>query len=370
MNAFWAIVRNESIQLYRDRWYLFLLTMGGMASLVIMAFTLSADIKQVDTLVVDLDRSRNSRQFIQTVINDDFFAVNFAATPDEAEQQLQTGQTKVVLIIPVDYSLKLQRGKPAQIQALIDGSIPSIAELARNHINVLTQNHAQALIVAAAPNGNLTPAPINFHLRIRYNTGLKTIVSVMPGLMSVVLSVAAVGAAAAFGRERERGTLEQLMVSPTRPSELIAGKLAPIIFIAYAELAAMLFIITRLFHIPIRGSLALYVGLMPVYMLAEMGVGMLISTISRNQAQALPSIFLLVTVYGILAGFMTPVDTMPRAAQWASNLIPLKYFINITHELFAKGAGLETLVPQLIPLMVMSAILFTASILLLRRRLV
>jgi ABC-2 type transport system permease protein len=132
----------------------------------------------------------------------------------------------------------------------------------------------------------------------------------------------------------------------------------------------MLLISIWIFNISVKGSLALYMVLMMVYMLTEMGIGILISTLSRNQAQALPSIFLLVTVYGILGGFITPVETMPPAARWASNLIPLKYFINITRELFAKGADLPTLVPQLIPLIVMSGILFTVSILLLRRRLV
>jgi ABC-2 type transport system permease protein len=132
----------------------------------------------------------------------------------------------------------------------------------------------------------------------------------------------------------------------------------------------MLVIITQIFNIPIRGSITLYVALMSVYILAEMGIGILISTVSHNQAQALPSIFLLVTIYGILAGFMTPVETMPQTAQWASNLIPLKYFINITRDLFAKGAGFDDLIPYLVPLILMSIVLFTASILLLRRRLV
>jgi ABC-2 type transport system permease protein len=181
----------------------------------------------------------------------------------------------------------------------------------------------------------------------------------------VVLAITAVSIVG----ERERGTLEQLMVSPTRPVELITGKLIPIGFIAYAELGLMLAIAVGVFNIPIRGSLTLYAGLMFVYLLAEMGMGILISTLSTSQAQALPSICLLVVVYAILAGFFTPVDTMPRAAQWASNLVPLKYFVAITRDLFAKGAGFETLGPQVLPLIAMSTVLFTASILLLRRRL-
>jgi ABC-2 type transport system permease protein len=160
------------------------------------------------------------------------------------------------------------------------------------------------------------------------------------------------------------------MVSPTRPAELIIGKLIPIVFMAYAELAMMLAIAIWIFKVPIKGSLMLYLGLMFIYLLAEMGTGILVSTIASSQAQTLPSICLLVVVYAILAGFFTPIDMMPLAAQWASALVPLRYFVTISRELFAKGAGFETLVSQLVPLIAMSVVLFTASVLLLRRRLV
>jgi ABC-2 type transport system permease protein len=185
-------------------------------------------------------------------------------------------------------------------------------------------------------------------------------------LALVVLAITAV----CVVRERERGTLERLMVAPIRPFELIIGKLAPAVIIAYLELGLMLLIATQLFNVPIRGSIFLYLGLMFVYLLAEMGVGILISTVSRTQAQALPTIFLLVTTDGILAGFMTPVEMMPEIAQQISRAVPLRYFIAITRDLFAKGAGFDELVPHLIPLSLMSLVFFTTSTLLLRRRLV
>jgi ABC-2 type transport system permease protein len=185
-------------------------------------------------------------------------------------------------------------------------------------------------------------------------------------LSLVVLAITAV----AIVRERERGTLEQLMVTPIQPLELIIGKLVPIVTIAYAELVMMLIITIQVFNVSIKGSLSLYAGLMFVYLLAEMGVGIFISTLTATQAQALPTIFLLVTMNGILSGFITPVETMPSTVQGVSMLVPLRYFITISRELFAKGAGFQELAPQLFPLVAMSLVLFTTSTLLLRRRLV
>jgi ABC-2 type transport system permease protein len=257
---------------------------------------------------------------------------------------------------------------------MIDGSNTAVANYAAIYAEELMAHFS----VQDLGRRNLQPQDqekagilITTEPRVWYNQQLRRENFYIPGLLGTMLSLVVLAITAiTIVRERERGTLEQVMVSPTRPSELIAGKLIPIIVIAYAELVLMLVIATRLFEVSIKGSLALYIGLMSVYLLAEMGMGILISTVSNNQAQALPSIFLLVTIYGILAGFITPIDSMPPAARWASALIPLRYFITITRELFAKGAGFEALVPQLVPLIVMSVVLFTASILLLRRRLV
>lgn len=160
------------------------------------------------------------------------------------------------------------------------------------------------------------------------------------------------------------------MVTPIQPLELIVGKLVPVVVIAYAELTVMLLITTQIFNVPIRGSLALYAGLMFVYLLAEMGVGILVSALAGSQSQALPTIFMLVTISANLAGFLVPVDMMPSMVQPMSALVPLRYFVDITRGLFAKGAGFYELAPQLVPLVGMTIVLFAASAWVLRRRMV
>lgn len=182
----------------------------------------------------------------------------------------------------------------------------------------------------------------------------------------VVLAITAI----CVVRERERGTLEQLMVTPIRPLELILGKLIPVIVISYVELVVMLLITTQVFNVPIRGSLILYAGLMFAYLLAEMGVGTLISTLAGSQSQALPAIFLLVTMNATLAGFWLPVDMMPPMVQWSSMVVPLRYFVDITRGLFAKGMGFCELAPHLVPLLGMSVVFFASSAWVLRRRIV
>ena len=345
MSAFWAIVRNEMVQLYRDQWYLFLLTVGALTSLIIMAFTLSADIENVATVIVDLDHSWESRRFAQTVLNDDFFAVDFAPDRPYAEHQLQEGQAKVALIIPAGYSQQISRGETAQIQALIDGSIPNIAELARNHLSVLTSHHAQVLVEQAlARQGRPIIVPLTFQPRIRYNPQLKTIASVMPGLMSVVLAVAAVGAAAAFGRERERGTLEMLICSPLGRWPLLLGRVIPYLLLGLFDVAVFALLGYFAFQVPMRGSLPLFILLSAAYLFAITSTGVFIAQFLNTQHAAMMVTFML---FGISPSYLSdiffPVFTMPAWLQQQSAMMPATHFTVIARSIFLKGVGWEAL---------------------------
>jgi ABC-2 type transport system permease protein len=353
MRALWAIVHNETVQLYRDKLYLFLLTVGGMASLVIMAYALSADIENVDTLVVDLDRSRESRQFIQMVMNDDFFALNFVSGRNEAEQYLQDGLAKIALIIPADYSQRLSRSETVQIQVLIDGSVPSIAELAHNHISALTSNHSQRLIIQKIPRqGNSNALSLTFHPRIRYNTELKTIVSVMPGLMSIILAVSAVGAASAFGRERERGTLEMLICSPLGRWPLLLGRVFPYLVIGLFDVIVFALMGYFAFHVPMRGSLLLFILLSSVYLFAITSAGVFIAQFLDTQHTAMLVTFML---FGISPSYLSdiffPVTTMPTWLQQEAAMTPATHFTVIARGIFLKGAGWEALWPNTMTLL-------------------
>jgi len=366
------IALKETLELWRHAGIVAFVLAIPIVQVIVLGYATSGRVTDLPAAIYDADRTPASRRLI-TAIDEgrNFDVIHLSANATQAEAMLDRNEISVYFVIPQGFEQTLtHHTDQTSIAAAIDGSNTAVA----NYTAIYAEEVVEQFLAQSLTGTNLHPQiqlPVTVEPRIWYNQELRRENFYIPGLLGTMLSLVILAiTAVSIVRERERGTLEQIMVSPTRPSELIAGKLIPIVIIAYVELVIMLLIITGIFNIPIRGSLSLYVGLMSVYMLAEMGVGILISTVSQNQAQALPSIFLLVTIYGILAGFMTPVETMPQAAQWISNLIPLKYFITITRELFAKGADFDDLIPQLVPLVVMSIVLFTASILLLRRRLV
>lgn len=370
------IVKKELLELWRHAGVVAFILAIPVAEVIVLGYATAGRVEDLPAVVYDADRTATSRRLIDTIHQAPTFEVtSFPKDITQAERMLDGNEISAYFVIPSGFERTLtDYNDEATIAAVIDGSNIAVA----NYAAVYADEVIGHFMVQSLGGPNLRPQeqdtqglPISVEPRIWYNQELRRETFFVPGLIGTMLSlvVLTITAVSIVG-ERERGTLEQLMVSPARPIELIIGKLMPIAVIAYVELALMLAVAIGIFNVPIRGSLILYAGLMFVYLLAEMGTGILISTLSTSQAQALPAICLLVVVYAILAGFFTPVDTMPQAAQWASNLVPLKYFVAITRDLFAKGAGFETLAPQLLPLIAMSLVLFTASVLLLRRRLV
>jgi ABC-2 type transport system permease protein len=359
MRAFLAVARNELVQLYRDLWYLFLLTFGATASLLVMAYTLSTDIEGVATLVVDLDRSRASRQFIQAMLNDEFFAVDFAGGRAEAERQLQAALAKVVIIFPPDYGRHLSRGDTATIQTLFDGSEPTVAELARNHVSILANNLShQVLFQEMKQRGMVASSPPVFRPRVRFNAGQRTIVSVMPGLMSVVLSASAVGAASAFARERERGNFEQLICTPLGRWPLLLGRMCPYLLIGLFDVGVFTVIGYFVFDIPARGNLGLFVGLSSVYIFAIASTGVFMAQFLHTQHGAMITTFVL---FGIAPSYLSdiffPVSSMPGWLQQQSALMPATHFVVIARGIFLKGVGWKVLWPNTLALFVTGGVM-------------
>lgn len=366
MRVFWAIAHNEVVQLYRDIWYLLLLTAGGMASLVIMAYTLSADIENVAAVVVDQDNSRESRDFIQRVINDSFFDLDFAASRNQAETYLQEGQVKVVFVIPANYGRHWQRGEPAQVQVLIDGSTPNVAELAQTHVEALVNNLSQE---ALAQTGSVTVRLV-LEPRIRYNSSLKTVVSVIPGLMSIVLSTAAVGAAAAFGREYERGTWEMLICTPVGRWPLLLGRVFPYLLLGLFNVSLFIAISQLVFGVFIRGNLGLFIAMNILYLFAITSVGVFVAQFINTQDAAMTVTFML---FGIMPVYLSdiyfPVFTMPAWLQLESALMPATHFTVIARGIFLKGVGWQTFWPNMLALLATGTVMSLLAYLRLKKKL-
>jgi ABC-2 type transport system permease protein len=364
----WQIAWKETLELLRKAGVVAFVLAIPIAEMIVLGYATAGGIEDLPAAVYDGDRSATSRRLIQAVHQSSGFEVT-TLTDDVAqgERMLDEGRISAFFVIPERFERGLSnQSGDANVAAVVDGSNTAVANY--------TATYAEGVIgrfAAQAAGAHGDTSLISAEPRIWYNQELRREDFYIPALLGTMLSLVTLAiTAVCIVRERERGTLEQLMVTPVRSLELIGGKLVPIIIIAYAELIAMLFITVKVFGVQIRGSLTLYIGLMFVYLMAELGVGIFISSLSNTQAQALPTIFLLVTVSSILAGFITPVEMMPPIAQRISALIPLRYFVTITRMLFAKGAGFQELAPQLIPLIGMGVVLFAASVWVLRRRMV
>jgi ABC-2 type transport system permease protein len=355
------IAHKEFLELWRHAGVVSFILILPVIEMFVLGYATAGGINDLPAAVVDADKSATSRRLIQAIHQARSFAVvALPETSAQAERMLEVGQINVVFLIP--QGLERADGDAA-VAAIIVGSNTSVASY--------TAAYAEGVVAhfsMQGGNGSVV-VPVDAEVRIRYNQDLRRENFYVPALLGTMMSLVVLAITAiCVVRERERGTLEQLMVTPVRPGELIAGKLVPVIVISYVELLVMLGIAMYVFNVPVEGSLPLYAGLMAVYLLAEMGVGILISTLVGSQSQALPTIFLLVTMNGTMAGFFTPVDMMPLPVQLASTFVPLRYFVDITRQLFAKGAGFYELAPQLVPLVGMSVVLFTASAWVLRRR--
>lgn len=371
MSAFWAVLRNEMTLIRRDVWYLLLMTAGAMITLGTMAYTLSAEIKHVTTLVVDLDGQHHSRRLIQALANDDFFALELAADLAEAEGRLELGTANVVVVIPDGASRALDRGETVHVQVLIDGSEPTVAELARNHIDAVVAGLAQQLAVEGlVRRGALTVLPLDFRLRIRYNPALETIVSVMPGLMACVLIVPSVGAAAAFARERERGSFEAVISTPLGRGPLLLGRICPYVLVGLFDIGIFVALGRLAFGVPLRGSLALFVLMGLLYVFATASSGILIAQFLRTQhAAAIVTFMFFGIVPTYLADIFFPVASMPAWLQWLAAAMPATHFTVIARGIFLKDVGLAALWPNALALLLTGAAMSVLAYLRFQKRL-
>jgi len=364
VRAFLTVVRNEITLILRDKVYLLLLTVGGVSTLVTLAYTLSTDIEDVRTLVVNLDAGQHSRRFVQALANDRFFDLEMAAHRDEAENSLQDGSVRVAVVIPADYSRSIDRGETAQVQVLIDGSEPGVAVLAESHVLAIAGSASQQLAMEVVERQGVagrgvmgSRSRVVLNARVGYNADLKTVLGVVPGLMGIVLIVPAVGASAAFARERERGSFEVVASTPLGRWPLLLGRVFPYVLVGLFDIGIFTAIARLAFGVPLRGGLGLFVVLGCVYIFATASSGVLIAQFSRSQHGAAIITF---ELFGIaptyLSNIFFPVASMPLWLQWLSASLPATHFTAIARGIFLKGVGWEVLWPNVLALLAMGTL--------------
>ncbi len=338
-----SIIYKEFIQLRRDRRTLAMVIAIPIIQMSLFGYALSTDIKNVSLVVWDASDTPESRELIESFRQTEFFSVNYYATNyGDITQRIESGEARVALVIPPEYSRHLQRRETAQVQFLTDGSEPTAGIQALANASLVVQ--AKGAELMSKDQLIKVALPVSLQPRVWYNPAMQSSIFYLPGLVGLILQMLTVMLTAfAIVRERENGTIEQLNVTPLRRGELIVGKLIPYIIIAYAQVILVLTTAVVIFSMPIRGNLLLLLLLTSLFLMFSLGIGLFISTISRTQFQAMQASVMTLLPSVILSGFIFPVESMPKLAQWASAILPLTYYLRIVRGIVVKGIGMEYL---------------------------
>jgi ABC-2 type transport system permease protein len=337
-----VLVKKEMQQLLRDPKAKRMMFGAPIIQLLLFGYAVNTDVRNVATVVVDQDRTAESRLLQETLTASGYFrVVEVGDDPREIDRALDGGRAVMGVQIPPGFASSLKWGKAATVQVLIDGSSSNTATVAQGYANRILQDFA-ADQMADGEEGMVTG--IDLRSRAWFNPDLSSQVYNIPGVIGLLLLLMALLLTAlAVVRERELGTLEQLMVSPINPKELILGKTVPVALVCLLDLALITVLAILWFGIPLRGPLlALILGAF-VYILAGLGAGLFISTISRTQQEAFLTMFLFILPGIILSGFMYPVSTMPEIFQHLTLLNPIRYFMEMVRGIFLKGDGIRDL---------------------------
>lgn len=370
-----AVMKKELRQTARDKRMIFMLIAVPVIQLSVFASAVNLDVDDVPTVVVDLDKSHRSRTDLRRILADGtLHQVGVAEDVGEAERWLETGHAAVVLLIPEGFEGDVVRGRRATVQAILDGSDPNRAGIAGAAVAQFFAGEARALVRwrlarAAALDAVAPRLPdITARARILFNPELETAVYMVPGIMTMLLLlITTIVTAMGLSRERERGTLEQIMVTPVRPSALILGKILPFAMFGLVEFGLALVVGAYVFDMPLRGNFALLIGGTVLYLLTTLGMGMLISTLSGSQQQAFMGGFFFMLPAALLSGIMTPIRSMPSWLQPFTLVNPLRHYAEVLRGILLRGAGAYELQRQLLVLGCIGVVVFSIAVLRFRK---
>ena len=366
-----AVVRKEALQTLRDRRIVFLLVMAPLIQTVLFGFAVDFDVDHVPTAVADLDRSPESREELRRLLADGTLArAGEVGSAAEADRLLDEDRAGAAVVVPPGFGADLAAGRTARVQVLVDGSDPLRAGASASAAARYFGEVQRSLLRAALARRPLRAGEVEVTPRVLYNPRLKTAVYIVPGILAMLLVVVTtIVTAMGLAREREVGTLEQVMVTPVRPFVLLAGKMTPFVFIGLFDVLLTLTAMTWLFDVPVRGPLAALGAGAVLYLCSTLGVGLFISTLSSTQQQSFLGGFLFILPAVLLSGIMTPIGSMPGWLRWATVVNPLRWFAGLSRSVLLRGAGFADVAPQLGILALYGFAILVAATLRFRRRL-
>jgi ABC-2 type transport system permease protein len=365
---FVAVLAKEFVQMRRDRVTFAMMVGVPIMQLVLFGFAINSDPKNLPTAVLDADPSVFSRSFIRAMENSGYFRVTKVVRSDaEGGRLLETGQVQFLVTVPQDFSRKLQRGERPVLLVEGDASDPAATSNALTALLNLNQTALDHDLRGALANLKSGPPPFELRVQRRYNPEGITQYNIVPGLIGVVLTMTMVMMTSlAVTRERERGTMENLLATPVRPIEVMTGKLVPFIIVGYVQVAIILGAAKLLFDVPMVGSLSLLSAASVLFIAANLAVGFTFSTVAANQLQAMQMAMFFFLPSILLSGFMFPFRGMPEWAQWLGEILPLTHFLRIVRGILLKGNEAAEILPELWP--IAAFLLAAATIALLRYR--
>lgn len=360
-----AIVRKEFLHIIRDPRTLMVMFLIPIVQLVLLGYSATTDIEHLRTAVLDGDETTASRQLIAAYRASGYFQIEdgqFVDSQVALRKLVDSGAVRAGLLIPAGYSRDLAAGRKVQVGFVIDGSDPAVANTIFAAAQAVGQAQSQALVLQALGMDRLPGPQIEVRPRVWYNPELKSANFMIPALMGLILQfLAMLLTALAVVRERELGTLEQLIVTPIRPIELVVGKVIPYIAVASFDLLEVLVIGVLWFSVPIHGSVMLLLALSALFLMTSLSMGLLVSTVAHTQQEAmlLSWFVLLPTIF--LSGFFFPLEAMPAALRAVSYAVPLRYLLIIMRGIVLKGIGLDLLMEEVIALIVFGVIILALA---------
>ena len=367
MKSIYQFVIKELLQVKRDKKMLMVIFMAPILQLIFLGYAANMDVNVIHTTIFDQDKTSTSRAFIKQFEQSGYFKIDhYVGNYEEVTDLLNMGKTLVVIVIPKDFEKNIKRRETTPLQTLFEGSDGNKASIALGYIQGITTVFSKGIVMDAkdklgmkiAVSGSIIP-----EVRVWYNPEMKTRNYMVPGILGLILMISTISLMSmAVVREREIGTLEQLIVTPIKNYQLILGKLIPFTIIGFVVLIIVMIIMTQWFGIVVRGNKLFLLFAALLFVLSNLGIGLFISTVSKTQQQAMmASVFAVMMPMIYLSGFAFPIENMPRVVQYITYLIPLKYFIIILRGIVLKGIGLPSLWPETLILFAMGATLLILS---------
>lgn len=349
---FWAVLLKEFVQMRRDRLTFAMMVGIPILQLILFGFAINADPKALPTAVLVADNSVFARTFVSAMQNSGYFRiVRHLSTEAEAERALAEGDVQFVLTVPEGFARKLVRGERPALLLEADATDPAATSNALAALLTLNQTALNRDLTGSLAHLQNRPPAYEVHVHRRYNPENVTQYNIVPGLIGTILTMTMVMMTGlAMTRERERGTMENLLATPVRPIEVMAGKIVPYIVVGYVQMAIILIAAKLLFGVPMVGSLALLSFALILFIAANLAVGFTFSTLARNQLQAMQMAFFFFLPSILLSGFMFPFRGMPEWAQWLGEILPLTHFLRVLRGILLKGNGLPEIAPELWPI--------------------